>query len=239
MHISDGLLTLPINTAGFAIAGTVCAIAMRRAGQALSDRQAPVLGVSAAFVFAAQMLNFPITSGTSGHFLGGVLMSLLLGPWLGCLVLGVVLTVQCLFFADGGLTALGTNTFNMGVVGAMGGYLLFRGVRALLPATREGYLAAAAVAAWASVIMASLACAVELVAAGVSSKPHLVLHAMGWTHALIGIGEAVITTSVLGVVIAARPDLVPSWMNDPARQQANGAGALAPSAASSSDEVVS
>ena len=136
MHIPDGFINLP-TSAGFgaAAAGGVW-YSIRQAARLLDDRRVPLAGLVAAFVFAAQMVNFPVVSGTSGHLLGGVLAAVLVGPWLGALVLTVVLVVQGVFFADGGLTALGLNVFNMAIVGTLGGYLLYRGLIALLPKTR-------------------------------------------------------------------------------------------------------
>lgn len=176
----------------------------------LGERQVPLLGVTAAFVFAAQMLNFPVAAGTSGHFMGAVMAALLLGPLNGALVLALVLVVQCFVFADGGMTALGTNVFNMGVVGALGGYAIFRIALALLPGTRAGFLAATAIASWLSIVLAASACAVELSLSG--TYPLVpALTAMAGVHALIGIGEAVVTCATMSMVLAARPDLVRAW----------------------------
>ena len=146
MHIPDGFINLPTSAAfGAAAAGGVW-YSIRQAARFLDDRRVPLAGLVAAFVFAAQMVNFPVVSGTSGHLLGGVLAAVLVGPWLGALVITVVLVVQGVFFADGGLTALGLNVFNMAIVGALGGYLLYRGLLALLPRTRAATAAAAGVA---------------------------------------------------------------------------------------------
>ena len=186
------------------------ALAVKRSSQTLEERQVPLLGVTTAFVFAAQMLNFPVAMGTSGHFLGAVLAAVLLGPLNGCLVFAAVLVIQCLLFADGGLTALGVNVFNMGIVGGMGGYALFRLVTAMLPESRRTFLFAAALASWFSVVMAAVACAAELALSG-TAPLRMVLPAMTLVHALIGIGEALITVATLSVILAARPDVVGEW----------------------------
>ena len=166
--------------------------------------------MTAAFVFAAQMLNFPVAGGTSGHFMGALLAALLLGPLNACLVMAVVLAVQALVFSDGGVTALGTNLFNMGLVGGLGGWLVFAGLRGLLPRSRGAFLAAAGLGAWVSVVLAATACAIELALSGTSPLA-IVLPAMAGIHAVIGLGEAIITVTALSTVIAVRPDLVAAW----------------------------
>lgn len=167
-----------------------------------------MVGLTAAFVFAGQMVNFPIAFGTSGHLLGGVLAGLLLGPWLGCLVMAVVLLVQAIGFGDGGITVIGANISLMGVIAAIGGYYVFRGVAALLPRSRAGFLGAAGFTAWLSVVAASAVAAVYLLLSGF---PQQVLAYMIGLHAVIGIGEAAITVLVLSAVLASRPDLVAAW----------------------------
>jgi cobalt/nickel transport system permease protein len=162
--------------------------------------------VTAAFVFAAQMLNFPVAGGTSGHFLGAALAAVLLGPWLACVVLAVVLLVQAFLFADGGITALGANVLNMGVIGGLGAGLLLAAARRVLPRTRTAFLAATAVAAWASVVLGAAACAVQLAISGTVGLG-TVLPAMVGVHMLIGVGEAVITVAAVSAVLATRPDL--------------------------------
>jgi cobalt/nickel transport system permease protein len=157
------------------------------------------------------MVNFPVVSGTSGHLLGGVLAAVLVGPWLGALVITVVLVVQGVFFADGGLTALGLNVFNMAIVGALGGYLLYRGLLALLPKTRAATAAAAGVAGGLSVVLASLAFVLEYAIGGEGGAGvGTVAAAMGGMHALIGIGEGLVTAMVVRAVLGTRPDLVAS-----------------------------
>ncbi len=207
MHIPDGFLSAPVNLATAAVSALCCAAAVRQANKTLGDREAPLLGVTGAFVFAAQMLNFPIVGGTSGHFLGAVMASILLGPLNACLVLATVLCVQCLVFADGGLTALGSNIFNMGVVGGLLGHFIYTGLRAALPQTRWWMLAAASVASWCSVVLASAACALELAISG-TIPLRIALPAMTLVHAFIGVGEAIITCLVISAVLGVRPDLL-------------------------------
>lgn len=210
MHIPDGFVSGPVNVATYVASAAVCAWAVIRANKNLGERQVPLLGVTAAFIFAAQMFNFPIAGGTSGHFLGALLAAVLLGPLNACLIMALVLLIQCLGFADGGLTALGTNIFNMGIIGGIVCYWLFQALKSVLPKTRGGFLAAVAIAAWFSVVIASAVCALELAVSG-TSPLKVALPAMSAVHALIGLGEAIITTVVISIVLASRPDLVASW----------------------------
>lgn len=210
MHIPDGFVSGSVNAATGAAALGVCALALARAKRTLGEKQVPLLGVTAAFIFAAQMLNFPVAGGTSGHFLGALLAALLLGPLNACLVISVVLVIQCLGFADGGVTALGSNIFNMGIVAGLAGYYVFRLLRAVLPATRHGFLVAAALSAWLSVVLAALCCAVELALSG-KAPLNMAIATMAGVHAVVGIGEAIITVAVASTVLAARPDLVGAW----------------------------
>ena len=210
MHIPDGFISGPINIGTAIVSTGVGAAAVARAKKTLGDRQVPLLGISAAFVFAAQMLNFPIAGGTSGHFLGAMLVAVLLGPLNGFLVIAVVLAIQCLLFADGGLTALGTNIFNMGIVAGLGGYYLFMAVKTILPKGKTSFLSAVALGSWLSVVIASAFCALELALSG-ATPLRIVLPSMVGVHALIGVGEAIITTAVLTVVLGTRPDLIKTW----------------------------
>ncbi len=212
MHIPDGFVSLPINGATAVASAAAAGLSLWRLKRKLGDNRSavPLLATTGAFVFAAQMLNFPIGGGTSGHFLGAVAAAALLGPWSACVVMALVLTIQGLLFADGGISALGSNVFNMGVIGGMVGYVIMRAVRSVLPSGRGGYLASAAVASWASVVLASSACALELAASG-TSPLGVVLPAMAGTHAVIGIGEAIVAATVLAAVSTARPDIVPKW----------------------------
>ena len=209
MHVPDGFLDPATSLATGAVAAGVVAVALRRAERELDERTAPLAGLTAAFVFAAQMINFPVAGGTSGHLIGGVLTAVLVGPWTAILSMTVVLLVQAVLFADGGLTALGTNVTLMAVVAVVLGYGVFRLLATVLPRTRGGALAAAAVAAFLSVPAAALTF-VGLFAVGAVADVPLgaVAAAMGGVHLLIGLGEAAITVAVLGAVLAVRPDLV-------------------------------
>ena len=210
MHIPDGFLTNAINLTTAGISGLTLALALKKAKQELSEKEIPLVGVTAAFIFAAQMINFPVAGGTSGHFLGAALASILLGPWLSFIIMSLVLVLQCLGFADGGLTALGSNIVNMGLIGGIGSYLMFRFFQFLFPKNSRGFLLASALAAWFSVVLASLACALELGLSGTSPFSLVIPSMMGF-HALIGIGEALITTAILSAILAARSDLIRTW----------------------------
>ncbi len=209
MHVPDGFLDAPTSIATGAVAVTAVGLALRGARRELDDRATPMAGLVATFVFAAQMLNFPVGAGTSGHLLGGALAAVLVGPWTGVLCLSVVLLVQSLLFADGGVTALGTNVLLMGVVGVLTGWLVFRGLQLVLP-RRVGLVAPlAAVAAYVSVPVAALAFVGLYAVGGTAPLPldRLATAMLGW-HLLIGIGEAVITGLVVASIVAVRPDLV-------------------------------
>jgi cobalt/nickel transport system permease protein len=218
MHIPDGFVNLP-TSAGFgaAAAGGIW-YSLRRAADLLDDRRIPLTGLVAAFVFAAQMVNFPVAAGTSGHLLGGVLAAVLLGPWLGSVVVTVVLAVQALVFADGGLTALGLNVFNMAILGAIGGWYLYRAIAGLLP-TRDSMMpVAAGITAGVSVVVAALGFTLQYAIGGEgAASVGTVATAMLAVHALIGIGEGVITALVIGAVGASRPDLVAGLPAEAAR----------------------
>jgi cobalt/nickel transport system permease protein len=207
MHIPDGFLTPEVAAACAVPAIGAVGYGLRRASRDLDERRVPLLGVTAAFVFAAQMLNFPVAGGTSGHFLGAALAAILLGPWLACLVLAVVLVVQSFVFADGGVTALGANVLNMGVIGALvvGGLMV--AARSVLPKNRGVFLAVAGVGAWLAVMAGATATAVELAISG-TVPLHTVLPAMLGVHTAIGIGEAVITVAAVSAVMSTRPDVV-------------------------------
>ena len=207
MHIPDGFVSTSVNlTTGIASAGLV-GFAVARANRNLEAQTVPLLSVTAAFIFAAQMVNFPVAAGTSGHFMGSLLAALLLGPWNALIVMSVVLILQALLFADGGILALGSNIFNMGVVGGLAGYGIFRGLTYFLPSTRSGFLTAGAVSAWFSIVLASLFASAELALSG-TIPFGVVAPAMAGVHAIIGVGEALITSTALALVISSRPDLV-------------------------------
>jgi cobalt/nickel transport system permease protein len=209
MHAPDGFLT-----AGTAVAAGVLAVggvgvAIKRSGEELADKQVPLAGLTAAFVFAGQLVNFPVAAGTTGHLLGGALAAVLLGPSVGALVVTVVVIVQALAFADGGLTALGYNTLNMALVTAYGGWAVFRLARRVLPATATGVAVAGATAGFVSVILSAVAFSIQwLFGASVPVPFDRVFTAMVGVHVLIAAAEAVITGLVLASVLASRPDLV-------------------------------
>ena len=209
MHVPDGFIDVPTSLVAGGIAAAGIAVSLRGARRELDDRTAPLAGLVAAFIFGAQMINFPVAGGTSGHLLGGVLAAVLVGPYTGALCLSVVLLVQGLFFADGGLTALGVNVTDMSIVGVMVGYLIFVTLTRLLPSTRTGLLTAAGIAAFLSVPAAALSFTGFYAVGATSTVPvGTVLAAMVGIHLLIGIGEAAITVAMIGSVLAVRPDLV-------------------------------
>ncbi|MHB8894074.1 MAG: energy-coupling factor ABC transporter permease [Candidatus Geothermincolia bacterium] len=213
MHIPDGFLDAKVWGTLWGVSGGTIAYALYRVKDRLSGSKIPLLGITAAFIFAAQMLNFPVAGGTSGHFIGALLACLLLGPWEGMLTMVVVLGVQCFFFADGGMTALGANIFNMAIVAGLFSYALtMLTARPLSRRFNEKtvLLSTTAVFAWLSVVMASACCALELVLS--NTVPFNVsFPTMVGIHALIGIGEALITVVVLVVVLQSRPDLVSAY----------------------------
>lgn len=210
MHVPDGFLVDHISLATGVVAAAGVVIAARHAARELSSERTPaVVAVTGAAIFAGQMMNFPVGAGTSGHLIGAALAVTLLGPGTACLVLSAVLLVQAVFFADGGLTALGTNITLMGIVAVLAAWAVFAGLRRVLPDTRRHVALASAVAGLVSVPAAALAF-VGLFAIG--AHAHVDLGAVfaemfGW-HLLIGVGEAVITGGVVAAVLAARPELV-------------------------------
>ena len=215
MHVPDGFLNIPVSLAAYAAAAVVLGVAVVKARSELDDRTAPLAGLTAVFIFAAQMLNFPVAAGTSGHLLGGALAAILVGPWVAMLVVTVVLTVQALLFADGGLTALGINIVNMAIVTSVVGWLVFRlGVRFVK--TPKGAAVLAWVAAFVSVPASAMAFAAEYSLGGTAPVSlAAVATAMGAVHILIGIGEAVITGLVVAAVLASRPDIVAGVRDTP------------------------
>ena len=206
MHIPDGFLSANtlIPAWLFSIGGI--SYCVKKVTSLLKDKMVPLMGVMSAFIFAAQMLNFPVIGGTSGHLLGGVLAAVLVGPYAGALVIAVVLAVQCFIFQDGGLTALGANIFNMSIIGTMGGYCVYNILRKIF-GNKNGVIISSGIAAWFSVVVASSVCALELAISG-TSPIKVVLPAMAGIHALIGIGEGVITCLIIGFVLKVRPDLM-------------------------------
>ncbi len=209
MHVPDGFLDAPTSLTTGAVAVAGLALALRGARRELDDRTAPMAGLVATFVFAGQMMNFPVGAGTSGHLLGGALAAVLAGPWTAVLCMSTVLLVQALFMADGGITALGTNITLMALVGVGVGWLVFRGLRAVLP-NRLGVVApAAAVGALLSVPVAAFVFALLFSVGGTAPvDPLKVIVAMVSWHTVIGLGEAAITGLVVASVVGVRPDLV-------------------------------
>ncbi len=209
MHVPDGFIDAPVSVAAGVVAVGGIAVCLRGARRELDDRTAPLAGLVAAFVFAVQMLNFPIAAGTSGHLLGGALAAILVGPYTGALCVAVVLIVQALLFADGGLTAIGVNVLTMSMVTVVVGYAIFRGLVRVLPYRKSTVTGSAFVAALVSVPVAALAF-VGVYALGGTADVSLttVAAAMVGVHVVIGVGEAFITALTVGSVVAVRPDLV-------------------------------
>jgi cobalt/nickel transport system permease protein len=206
MHIPDGFLDTKTAIAAAVLSAGGLALAARRASIELPPKRIPLMGLAAAFVFAAQMLNFPVPGGTSGHLVGGVLCSVLLGPSAAVLVVSSVLIVQCLAFSDGGVLALGANIFNMAIVSSVGGYAIYRLIARIVPGL-QGRLLATAVASWVATVAAAVVCAGQL------SLSHMIpwsvaLPAMAYVHMAIGVGEAIITTLVIATIAHARPELL-------------------------------
>jgi cobalt/nickel transport system permease protein len=217
MHIPDGFLSLPVSLITWGLSIALIALALRQVKTDYQDRAIPLMGVCAAFIFAAQMINFPIPGGTSGHLLGGTLAGVLLGPWAGTLVMTVVFIVQAVLFQDGGLTVLGANIFNMGLIGTFGGYYLYKVLRSALGFNSwRGMAVATAVTAWVSVVTGSLACALQLALSGTVPLTVAITAMLIW-HVVIGIGEALVTLVAVSYVWRTRPDL----LYDPPRGATN------------------
>ncbi|MEJ6484497.1 energy-coupling factor ABC transporter permease [Nostoc punctiforme UO1] len=209
MHIPDGFVSVPVAGATGLASVAALFIAFERSQEAFGIRRAPILGLTTAFIFAAQMINFPVAGGTSGHLLGGTLAAIVLGsPWAGTLCIATVLIIQAVLFADGGITALGANIFNMAVVGVWVGWILTQTLQRLLGGFKGRLPLAAGIAAGVSVVVAAIACAIELALSG-TAPVAIVLPAMTGVHILIGIGEGIITGGVLTYLATARPDLLP------------------------------
>ncbi len=207
LHIPDGFVSLPVAAAGWGAAAAVIVVAARRADRDLEERAAPLMGVMAAFIFAGQMVNFPVAGGTSGHLVGGALAAILLGPWAAVIVMTAVVALQALLFQDGGLAAAGVNTLNMAVVSVLVGWVAYRALRPLRALHPAAPAAAAFAGAWLSVQAAAVATALQLAASG-TSPLHVALPAMVGVHAPIGVGEGLITLGALALVRAWRPDLL-------------------------------
>jgi cobalt/nickel transport system permease protein len=208
MHIPDGFLSLPVSLVTWLVAIALIALSLNRVKAEYQDRIVPLMGVCAAFIFAAQMINFPVPGGTSGHLMGGTLAGVLLGPWAGTLVMTVVFIVQGALFQDGGLTVLGANVVNMGLIGTFGGYYLYKAIRSVTGFnTWRGMAFGVAIASWSSVVIAAILCALQLALSG--TVPLTIgLSAMLLWHILIGVGEAIITLMATSYVWRTRPDLL-------------------------------
>jgi cobalt/nickel transport system permease protein len=209
MHVPDGFIDAPVSIGAGVLAAAGVAVCLKGARRELDDRTAPMAGLVAAFVFAVQMINFPVAAGTSGHLLGGALAAILVGPFTGALCVAVVLLVQAMLFADGGLTALGVNVVLMAMVTAAVGWLVFRGLLKVLPYRRGTVMASAFTAAFLSVPASALAfVGFYLIGGTTDVSMSAVLSAMVGVHVLIGIGEGLITALTVGSILAVRPDLV-------------------------------
>ncbi len=206
MHIPDGFLSTLVSVVFWVVSAIAVAYALRRVSKDLGERQVPLMGVLAAAIFAGQMLNFSITGGTSGHLLGAALATILLGPWAAVIVLTSVVSIQALIFQDGGLLALGANLFNMAVVGVTVSYFVYTSIQKLARGKPWGVFVGGAAAAWLSIVIASLAAALELALSG-TTPANISVPAMGGIHMLIGIGEGLITIGALAFLYAARRDL--------------------------------
>jgi cobalt/nickel transport system permease protein len=207
LHAPDGFFSTPVSGFFWLVTAIVLGISLKKAGEQLDERAVPLMGVMAAFIFAAQMFNFTIPGGTSGHLLGGVLAAILLGPWAGTIVMACVVGVQALVFQDGGLVVLGVNIFNMGIVGTLGGFWLYRTLTVVLGGEEKSRLVAAAIAAWCAVFVAAVLTAFELAISDTTSLSTALPAMAGW-HVLIGIGEALITVAALSFIAASRADLL-------------------------------
>jgi cobalt/nickel transport system permease protein len=228
MHIPDGFLDARTALTSAALSAVGVGIAARALRKTFPRRRVPLVGLAAAFIFAAQMLNFPVLGGTSGHLIGAVLAAVLLGPHAAVVVMSSVLVLQCLLFADGGVTALGANLFNMAILAPNVGYGIYRLVRRIAPQSLRARLLATAFAAWCSTVVAAMACTGQLALSGVVSF-RVAFPAMTGIHMLIGAGEAVITTLVVAAVLRSRPELLSEDLQpglQPRRREAVGYGLL-------------
>jgi len=207
MHIPDGFINIATAASTYAASTGAIAYAVKATGKQLSEKRVPLMGVMAAFIFAAQLFDFPLLGGTSGHFLGAALAAILLGPWAGLLVMSCVLIIQSLLLQDGGIIALGANIFNMGVIGCLAGYLIYRGVSSIGRESRAARLAGSFLGGWFSITAAALATTGELAISSVSPQ-QVMLPVIGSIYAVIGLVEGAITAAAVSLVLTARPDLI-------------------------------
>lgn len=209
MHIPDGFFDVPTSVGAAVVAASAVGVSLKLTKGKMDSEVAPVAGLSAVFIFAAQMINFPVALGTSGHLIGGALAAILIGPWAAILAMTVVLGVQALIFADGGLTAIGLNITNMGIITVLVGTLVFAGLMKVLPKNRSGILIATGIAAFLSVPASAAGFVIEYAIGGTATFELIdVLRAVVGIHLLIGLGEALITVLTVSAVLAARADLV-------------------------------
>ena len=220
LHIPDGFLSTAVSVIGWVLASIVIGIAIRLTRHQLGERQIPLMGLLAAFIFAAQTINFPVATGTSGHLLGGTLAAIVMGPWAATLIMTAVIVTQGLLFQDGGLLVMGWNILNMGVFTAFTGYAVYVLVRRLVGEGGRSRLVAAFVGAWLSVEVGAIATALELAASG-TSPLSLGLPAMASVHAVIGLGEAIITTGAIALLQASRPKVLEAGETAPGRKGAS------------------
>lgn len=220
LHIPDGFLTPLIAGIGWVLAIAMIVIAIRQTNRQLGERQIPMMGILAAFIFAAQAINFPVAAGTSGHLIGAALAAIVMGPWAATLIMTAVVVVQGLLFQDGGLLVMGWNIMNMGVIAAFTGYFTYSLVRRFAGESRVATLAAAFAAGWISVMLAAAATALQLAASGTSPLV-LAMTAMAGVHAFIGIGEGLITAAAVGLLLATRPDVVKGGQVAPGQRSAS------------------
>ena len=209
MHIPDGFIDAPVAIVAGIVAVAGVAVSVRGARRELTEASAPLAGLTAVFIFAAQMVNFPVGAGTSGHLIGAALAAILIGPYAAVLAMTVVISIQALVFADGGLSALGLNLVNMALVATLVGWFVFRGGTRVLPSGRGWWMALAGAAGFLSVVAASGAFAIEFALGGNAPvSAGAVAAAMVGVHSVIGLGEGVITALIIGAVLAVRPDLI-------------------------------
>jgi cobalt/nickel transport system permease protein len=209
MHIPDGFLSVVVSIVLWAVSVITVGYALRRVSADLGERQVPLMGVLAAAIFAGQMLNFTVIGGTSGHLMGAALATVLLGPWAAILVMTCVVAVQALIFQDGGLLALGSNIFNMGIVGVAVAYMAYNTLRRLTGERRWGLFASGFIAAWLSIEVAALGVGLQLALSN-TSPANIAIPTMAGIHALLGIGEGLITVGALAFIVSTRPDLLKS-----------------------------
>ena len=207
MHIPDGFLSVVVSVFFWLISVGVIGFALRKVNQVIGEREVPLMGVLAAAIFAGQMLNFTVTGGTSGHLMGAALATILVGPWAAILVMTSVVSVQALVFQDGGLLVLGANIFNMGILGVVVSAMVMQFIRKIFHNRKKYILGGSVIAGWLSIFIASLAAGLELAISG-TSPVQIAVPAMAGIHALIGIGEGLITLGAVSFLYINRPDLV-------------------------------